>query len=128
MEFRRARWDEPIDEMHAGHFAYAIVPLLRRRGAFSGTDRFRLYDALDDGGHVDENVYAYTNGSGPDRSLVLVHHHQGDTTVRIDWSVAAAPAGGGRPLTSVRLAEALGFCRLRTMRPFGSSIRASASS
>jgi glycosidase len=107
MEFRRARWDEPVDEMHAGHFAYAIVPLLRRRSAFSGTDRFRLYDALDDGGHVDENVYAYSNGAGADRSLVLVHHHFGETTVRIDWSVAAAQPGGGNPLTSVRLAEAL---------------------
>ena len=107
MEFRRARWDEPVDEMHAGHFAYAIVPLLRRRSAFSGTDRFRLYDAHNDGGHVDENVYAYSNGSGPDRSLVLVHHHYGETTVRIDWSIAAAQPGGGKPLTSVRLAQAL---------------------
>jgi glycosidase len=107
MEFRRARWDEPVDEMHAGHFAYAIVPLLRRRSAFSGTDRFRLYDAQSDGGGVDENVYAYSNGSGPDRSLVLVNHRHGDTTVRIDWSVAAAQPGGARPLTSVRLAEAL---------------------
>jgi glycosidase len=107
MEFRRARWDEPVDEMHAGHFAYAIVPLLRRRSAFSGTDRFRLYDAIDDGGQVVEHVYAYSNGGGPDRSLVLVHHHYGETTVRIDHSVAAAPSGGGRPLTSIRLAEAL---------------------
>ena len=107
MEFRRARWDEPVDEMHAGHFAHAIVPLLRRRSAFSGTDRFRLYDAVTEGGAVDENVYAYSNGSGPDRSLVLVNHRYGEATVRMDWSVAAAPPGGGRPLTSVRLAEAL---------------------
>jgi hypothetical protein len=107
MEFRRARWDEPVDEMHAGHFQFAIVPLLRRRSAFSGTDRFRLYDAITDVGTVDENVYAFSNGSGPDRSLVLVNHRYGDTTVRIDWSVASAPNGGGRPLTSVRLADAL---------------------
>jgi glycosidase len=107
MEFRRARWDEPVDDMHAGHFAYAIVPLLRRRSAFSGTDRFRLYDAHSDDGQVDQNVYAYSNGSGPDRSLVLVHHHFGETTVRIDWSIAAAQPGGGKPLTRVRLAEAL---------------------
>jgi hypothetical protein len=107
MEFRRARWDEPVDEMHAGHFAYAIVPLLRRRGAFSGTDRFHLYDAISDGGNVDENVYAYSNGSGGDRNVVLVHHRHAETTVRIDHALAAAPPGGGRPLTSIRLAEAL---------------------
>ena len=107
MEFRRARWDEPVDDGHAGHFAWAIVPLLRRRSAFSGTDRFHLYDALDDGGHVNEDVYAYSNGSGPDRSVVLVHHRHAETTVRIDHSLSAARPGGGGPMTSVRLADAL---------------------
>ena len=107
MEFRRARWDEPVDQPHADHFAWAIVPLLRRRGAFSGTDRFHLYDALDDGGHVVEDVYAYTNGTGPDRSLVLVHHRHAETTVRVDHAIAAAPPGGGPGRTSIRLADAL---------------------
>jgi glycosidase len=106
MEFRRARWDEPIDEGHAGHFAWAIVPLLRRRDEFSGTARFHLYDARTDNGSVDENVYAYTNGSGPTRSLVLVNHRYGDTTVRIERSIAAAPAGGGDSRTSVHLSDA----------------------
>jgi hypothetical protein len=107
MEFRRARWDEPVDEGHAGHFAWAIVPLLRRRAAFSGTSRFRLYDARTDDGSIDENVYAYTNGAGPDRSLVLVNHRYGDTTVRIERSIAAAPVGGGDERTSVHLSDAL---------------------
>ncbi|HET9851392.1 MAG TPA: alpha-amylase family glycosyl hydrolase, partial [Candidatus Limnocylindrales bacterium] len=109
MEFRKARWDEPVDQSHADHFAWAIVPLLRRRAAFSGTSDFHLYDARRDDGGIDENVYAYSNGRGADRSLVLVHHHHGDTTVRVDASVpAAAPGGsGGSVLTSVRLAAAL---------------------
>jgi len=85
------------------------VPLLRRRAAFSGTGRFRLYDALTDGGVVDENVYAYSNGSGGDRSLVLVNHRFGETNVRIDHSVGAAEpdAHGGMQLRSVRLLDAL---------------------
>jgi glycosidase len=109
MEFRKARWDEPVDESHAGHFEWAIVPLLRRRAAFSGTTDFHLYDAHADDGSVDENVYAYTNGRGADRSLVLVNHRHGDTTVRIDRSIAAAAPGqsGGSERTSVRLADAL---------------------
>ncbi len=109
MEFRKARWDEPVDQSHADHFAWAIVPLLRRRAAFSGTTDFHLYDAHPDDGSVDENVYAYTNGRGADRSLVLVNHRYGDTTVRIDWSIAAAAPGqsGGSERTSVRLADAL---------------------
>jgi hypothetical protein len=107
MDFRKARWDEPVDQPHADHFERSIVPLLRRRSAFSGTDRFHLYDALDDAGHVAEDVYAYTNGSGDDRSLVLVHHRHAETTVRIDHAIAAAPPGGGPKRRSVRLAEAL---------------------
>jgi glycosidase len=112
MEFRRARWAEPVDEPHAQHFAWAIVPLLRRRREFSGTDLFRLYDASDDGGNVVEDVYAYSNGLGSGRNLVLVHHRFAETTVRIDHSVAAAQPGshgGDRALTSVRLAEGLGL-------------------
>jgi hypothetical protein len=111
MEFRRARWDEPVDQPHADHFAWAIVPLLRRRREFSGTDLFHLFDAHDDGGNLVEDVYAYANGLGAARNLVLVHHRHAETTVRIDHSVAAAAPGshGGRTLTSVRLAEALGL-------------------
>jgi glycosidase len=108
-EFRRSRWNEPVDEPHAEHWARTIVPLLRRRAAFSGTDRFHLYDALDDGGHVVEDVYAFSNGAGTDRNLVLTHHRHADTTVRIDHSIAAAPPGGGSSRTSVRLADALGL-------------------
>jgi glycosidase len=106
-EFRRSRWNEPVDQGHAEHWARTIVPLLRRRAAFAGTDRFHLYDALDDGGNVVEDVYAFSNGSGAERNLVLVHHRHADTTVRIDHSVAAAPPGGGSSRSSVRLAEAL---------------------
>jgi glycosidase len=112
MEFRRARWDEPVDEPHSSHFAWAIVPLLRRRPEFCGTDRFHLYDARDDGGNVVEDVYAYSNGLGAGRNLVLVHHRHAETTIRIDHSVAAAQPGshgGDRALTSVRLADGLGL-------------------
>ncbi|HUQ43985.1 MAG TPA: alpha-amylase family glycosyl hydrolase [Candidatus Limnocylindria bacterium] len=107
MEFRKARWDEPADEGHAGHFAWAIVPLLQRRAEFSGTDRFRLYNALDAAGEVVEDVYAYSNGSGESRSLVLVHHRHAEASVRIDHSVSSAQPGGGGPKTSIRLADAL---------------------
>jgi hypothetical protein len=106
-EFRQARWDEPLDDHHAGHFEWAIVPLLRRRAAFSGTDRFRLYDAIADDGSVVEDVYALSNGAGADRNLVLVHHRYAETDVRIDRSVGFADRAAGRRLRHDRLADAL---------------------
>jgi glycosidase len=106
-EFRQARWDEPLDEHHAGHFEWAIVPLLRRRAAFSGTDRFRLYDAIADDGSLVEDVYAFSNGGGNDRNLVLVHHRYAETDVRIDRSVGFADRSAGRRLRHDRLVDAL---------------------
>jgi glycosidase len=106
-EFRRSRWNEPVDEGHVAHWERTIVPLLHRRAAFSGTDRFQLYDALDDGGRIVEDVYAFSNAAGDDRNLVLVHHRHADATVRIDHPIAAAPSGGGPLRAGMRLAAAL---------------------
>jgi hypothetical protein len=109
MEFRRARWDEPVDRAHAEHVDRMIVPLLRRRVDFSGVDRFLLYDATAANGEVVEDVYAYSNGGGERRSLVLVHHRQATVEIRIDRSVpySRREPDGSRAMAQGRLAEAL---------------------
>jgi uridine kinase/glycosidase len=107
MEFRRARWDEPIDEPHVAHFERVIVPLLRRRASFAGTERFRLYDATGYEDAVVENVLAFSNGSGADRSLVLVHNRAGEVDIRIDRSAAWRSSTGARRLKHSTLAVAL---------------------
>jgi len=104
MEFRRARWDEPVDEPHVGHFERTIAPLLRRRAEFAGTARFRLYDAIDRDGSLVEDVFAFTNGYRDRRSLVLVHNRFGEVDVRIDRSVQFR---SGDRLQSTRLGEDL---------------------
>jgi glycosidase len=97
-EFRRARWDEAVDEGHEGHWERRVVPLLRQRRLFAGTSAFRLYDATADDGTVVEDVYAFTNGVGDERRLVLVHNREATVVVRVDRSI-----DGGR------LADALGL-------------------
>jgi hypothetical protein len=106
-EFRKARWDEPVDQAHLDHWERRIVPLLRRRSEFSGTDRFHLYDATADDGSINDNVYAFSNARGDRRSVVLVHNRQVDADVTIDRSVAARPFGGAGRLSRTRLAEDL---------------------
>jgi uridine kinase/glycosidase len=106
-EFRRARWDEPVDEPHREHWERTIVPLLRRRADFAGTDRFHLYDAVSTTGSVAEDVYAFSNARAGGRSLVVVHNRHADVEVTIDHSVAARRAGGG--LSRTRLADDLGL-------------------
>ena len=57
---------------------------------------FRLYDFGADGGGVDENVFAYSNGSGATRSLVLYHNRYGETPGWIRDSRAVRGQGRGR--------------------------------
>ena len=56
-----------------------VFPLLHRRGWFAEAHDFLLYDLVTDGGGVDESVLAYSNGTGPTRSLVIYHTRFGST-------------------------------------------------
>jgi len=66
MEFRRAYWDERPNEALVGRHEWQIFPLLHRRRLFAEVRDFRLYDVIDDAGHVNEDVFAYSNRSGDD--------------------------------------------------------------
>ena len=74
MEYRRAYRDEQPNEGLVARFEREISPLLHERWRFAGAADFRLYDVTADGGAVLEDVYAYSNGHGPDRSLVVYHN------------------------------------------------------
>ncbi len=90
MEFRRAAWDERRDDWLVGRHEREIVPLLHRRGDFAEAHDFLLYDFAHDFGGVDENVFAYSNGSGGARSLVVYHNRYAETSGWIRDSVAYA--------------------------------------
>lgn len=108
MEYKRAYWDEQVDEgLVRGHEMW-IFPLLRRRWLFSGSENFVLYD-FHAGDSVDENVFAYSNRFGEYRALVLYHNCHATTSGWIRESVSFLVAGegeGGR-LDRTSLAEAL---------------------
>ena len=108
MEYRRAYWDEQVDEgLVRGHEMW-IFPLLHRRWLFSGSENFVLYDFYA-GDHVDENVFAYSNRVGEHRALVLYHNSHSTTAGWIRESVSFLVTGereGGR-LDRTSLADAL---------------------
>jgi glycosidase len=110
MEFRRPRWDEhPNDELIRRH-EEQVFPLLHRRASFAEVDRFLLYDLEDEGCRVDENVFAYSNEVGGDRSLVVFHNTFGDTRGWLRRSTAKVVRGtdGSDHLERYSLAEGLG--------------------
>ena len=109
MEYKRAYWDETVDEgLVRGHEMW-IFPLLRRRRLFSGAENFVLYD-FHAGSTVDENVFAYSNGIGDQRALVLYNNRYACSAGWIKDSVAFAvkASGDAAELRRTTLGEALG--------------------
>jgi len=111
MEFRRARLDElPDSDLVARHERH-LFPLIHRRAMFAEAHDFLLYDFVRDDGSVDENVYAYSNGSGEGRSLVVYHNRFAETEGTLRQSVPFAVKGpdGSRATTRRSLAQGLGI-------------------
>jgi len=96
MEFQRARLQEAPNQGLIDHFEAQIVPLLRERRRFAGSADFRLYDVRSESGRLIEDVFAYSNGRGDDRSLIVYHNRFGDASGWIRDAVPfAAKQGDG---------------------------------
>ncbi len=94
MEYRRAYWDERPDGYLVERHEREIFPLLRRRVLFAGVENFLLYDLFTPEGHVNEDVFAYSNRAGGDRALVIYHNKYADTRGWIRTSAAYAVKTG----------------------------------
>ena len=93
MEFRRATLDEQPDPWLVERHEREIFPLLHRRAWFAEARDFLLFDFVTGSG-VDEHVLAYSNGTGPQRSLVLYHTRFATTSGSIRDSASYAAQGG----------------------------------
>ena len=78
-------------------FDHEIVPLLHERWRYAGAADFLLYDVVTDGGGVADDVFAYSNGRGADRSLVIYHNKFGSTS---GWIRQSVPFAVERPVWS----------------------------
>ena len=109
MEYRKAYWDEAVDQgLVRGHELW-IFPLLKRRKLFSGSENFALYDFYCHDGSVDENVFAYSNRLGEQRALVLYNNRYGSTSgwIKMATPVAVKTGDATVELRSSSLGQAL---------------------
>jgi len=106
MEYRWAPWNESIDEdLVRGHEG-RIFPLTHRRSLFAEVDNFLLYDFFTPQGYVNEDVFAYSNRAGDERSLVLYHNKYAETSGWVMTSAAYMDKASGN-LVQKTLAEGL---------------------
>jgi glycosidase len=109
MEFKRAYWNEQPDPDLVSRHQREIFPLLHRRGLFAGMENFLLYDFFTQDGAVNEHVYAYSNGLGDERALVVYHNKFGDTAgwVRTSVGFSVKSPDGDRYIVQRSLGEGL---------------------
>lgn len=110
MEYRRAYWDEPVDEALVRGHESRIFPLLHRRSLFADVKHFLLYDFFTPQGFVNEDVFAYTNGfedeNGRQRALIIYHNKYAHTEGWVRSSVAFRDKSSGQCVQKT-LAEGL---------------------
>ncbi|HSJ56473.1 MAG TPA: alpha-amylase family glycosyl hydrolase [Anaerolineae bacterium] len=112
MEYRRAYWDEEPDPYLIERHEREIFPLLHRRHIFAEVEHFLLYDFFTPEGHVNEDVFAYSNRWGDERALVVYHNRYASARGWIKTSVAYSVKTGGdgdRTLVQRNLREGLGL-------------------
>jgi len=112
MEYHRAYRDEQPDGDLVRRHEREIFPLLRRRHLFAEVSRFYLYDVFAPEGHVNEDIFAYSNGAGAERVLVLYHNKYAAARGWVRTSVGySGKTGKGeeRALMQTSLGAALGL-------------------
>lgn len=109
MEYRRPRFDETPDQWLVDRHYREIFPLMHRRWQFSEVDNFLLYDFYHNG-HVNEDVYVYSNHAGGKASLVVYQNKFGKAQGWIKTSSAfAVKEDGNTRLERRDLASGLGL-------------------
>ncbi len=74
MEYQKAYYHETPNQYLIDRHTREIFPLLKKRYLFSGIDNFWFYDFVDSYGHINENVFAFSNYVNDERVIVLYNN------------------------------------------------------
>jgi glycosidase len=94
MEYKRAYWDDSEDHYLIERHEREIFPLLKKRYLFSQVNNFILYDLMGPEGFVNEDVFAFTNRTEREKSLVLYNNRYERSSGWIKYSSASAEKSG----------------------------------
>lgn len=107
MEYQRAYWDEKPNEALINEHYRRIFPLLKMRKLFSTCKYFQIFDA-ENNGHIEQSIYAYTNGDDSQMTLVLYNNRYEHAEGRIFQSAPKInKKSADRHTETVSLAQSL---------------------
>jgi len=74
MEYRKAYYNEIPDTNFIDRHNREIFPLIKKRYLFSESENFQLYDLFNQGGHINENVFAWSNSTNNENAIVFFNN------------------------------------------------------
>lgn len=93
MEYSKAMYNEFADSNLVDRHRLEIFPLLKLRELFAGVDHFRLFDFWQDGGHNNDNVFAYSNQHNGQKALIFYNNNYESAHGRITHSYSPSQTG-----------------------------------
>jgi len=107
MEYKRAYYDEYVDENLVRRHETEIFPMIRKRYLFSQVNNFEFYNFIDEFGNLNENVFAFSNKAASEKTIVLFNNSYNEVKGTIKHSVPKVR--NSNDVQSTTLANSLGF-------------------
>ena len=109
MEYKRAYYDESVDEYLIHRHEHEIFPLTKKRYLFSQVANFEFFEFIDDFGNINHNVFAYTNRFGGEKVFVIYNNAYAECKGTINYSVPKSVTAndGSKYLAKIKLGDAL---------------------
>ncbi len=110
MEYQRAYYHEEPNTWLIEKHEREIFPLTAKRYLFSEVRHFHIYDFLAGDGHINENVFAFTNRHHHEKALVLFNNKYDRCEGWIKHSAPRLPDdGGSKTMITSTLGHELGI-------------------
>ncbi|NCS81264.1 MAG: alpha-amylase [Ignavibacteria bacterium] len=107
MEYYKAYYNEFVDESLVQRHEEELFPLMQKRYLFSQVSNFEFYDFIDESGNLNENVFAFSNMSGNERTLVLYNNSYEQVKGKIYYSTGKVISENESQLRKRSVSEAL---------------------
>ncbi len=101
MEYRRAYHNETPNQHLIDRHTREIAPLLKKRHLFSGAQNFRLYDLVNEHGHANEDVFAYSNRAENESGIIVYNNKFSEAHGRIHRASAFITDNGNLEHTTL---------------------------